>query len=85
MGQKQKQKQKSGGARKIGRNKRHQATLYVSGDRWNKNRKRAMRRHLRSHPFDKSTSSAFEQRYGKVESIGLTALGKRRLHRGIRQ
>lgn len=60
------QKQKAKG-RKIGRNKKHQAQIYESTDRWNKNRKRAMRRHLRSNPGDFSSAAIYEKRYGKIQ------------------
>jgi hypothetical protein len=72
----QQQKAKAKG-RKIGRNKKHQATIYKSADRWETNRKRAMRRHLRANPSDTVTAAEFEKRYGKVQSLGLSCRGKK--------
>jgi hypothetical protein len=63
--------------RKIGRNKKHQAALYKSGDRWEKNRKRAMRRHVRDNPLDADAAAQYEKRYGKVQPLGLSARGKK--------
>lgn len=79
----QQQKQKAKG-RKIGRNKKHQATLYKSGDRWEKNRKRAMRRHVRDNPSDSFAAAEYEKRYGKVQSIGISARGKKLIKRAAR-
>jgi GrpB-like predicted nucleotidyltransferase (UPF0157 family) len=57
-------KTKSGGGRKLGRGKHHQASIYKGEGRWDKNRKRAMRRHLRKNPEDQQNLQAYEQRYG---------------------
>lgn len=79
----QQQKAKAKG-RKIGRNKKHQATLYKSGDRWEKNRKRAMRRHLRDNPNDEAVRAEFEKRYGSAVSQGISTHGKHKLKRAAR-
>lgn len=71
-----KQTKQQAKGRKIGRNKKHQATLYLSGDRWNVNRKRAMKRHIRDNPRDEDNRAAYAVRYGKPESLGLSARGK---------
>lgn len=72
------QRQRAKG-RKIGRNTKHQATIYAATDRWNKNRKRAMRRHLRSNPHDVLAIELFRKRYGATENIGLSGKGRRLL------
>lgn len=69
------QRQRAKG-RKIGRNKKHQAQIYESTDRWERNRKRAMRRHLRDNPGDFSSAAIYEKRYGKLQ-IKYSSKGRR--------
>lgn len=79
-------KQKSGGgARKIGRNKAHQAVIYAREGRWDSNRERAMRQHLRDNPHDTKTAAEFEKRYGKVQSLGLSCRGKKLVKRAAKR
>lgn len=67
--------------RKIGRNIKHQASVYAAMGRYERNRKRALRRHLRDHPFDMANAAIYTNRYGKVADIGYSGRGRRRLKR----
>jgi hypothetical protein len=69
--------------RKIGRNRKHQATIYRATDRANKNRKRRMRRHLRNHPSDEQGAALYEREYGGIAHIGVTARASRREYRKL--
>ena len=64
--------------RKIGRNKKHQAGIYRSTDRLEKNRKRRLRRHLRNHPLDVPTAALFDRDCGGLQSIGSSGRARRR-------
>jgi hypothetical protein len=68
--------------KKIGRNINHQSKVYYATDRLRRNRKRAMRRHLRRNPGDFRTATLYEERFGeKVVSLGLSGKGRRLLKR----
>lgn len=55
--------------------KKHRA--YYSTALWERNRKRAMRRHIRSNPGDFRAHTLYEQRYGgKVKDLGLSSKGR---------
>jgi len=66
--------------RKIGRNKKHQATLYKSGGRFEKNRKRRMLRHLRANPNDEQNASFYRLEVGKLDAPP-TSRGRKLLKR----
>lgn len=56
--------------------------IYQATDRWNKNRKRAMRRHIRANPGDFHAHTLYEKRYGgKVKDLGVSSKGRRLLER----
>ena len=77
----QQQKARAKG-RKIGRNRKHQSTLYASGGRYERNKKRRMRRHMRDNPSDVFVRIRFERiGYGLASSHGLSSQGRRKLDR----
>lgn len=64
--------------RKIGRNsKRGQATVYKAQGREERNRKRRMRRHLASNPFDKKGRERYSEEWGGVQHIELNSKGRK--------
>jgi hypothetical protein len=73
------QTSKKAKGRKIGRNRKHQATVYSAQMRDERNRKRRMRRHLRSHPQDSKGADAYVKEFGgKLYDWGLTGRGRKR-------
>lgn len=79
MAQQQQQKAKAKG-RKIGRNKKHQATIYKQAMRLERNKKRKMRRHLQDHPDDVQGYKRYAEINGKpaADQIALTMRGLKR-------
>jgi hypothetical protein len=74
MAEQQKAKAKG---RKIGRNKKHQAALYKSGARYEINKKRKMRRHIKSNPTDWQNAARYGQLFGGTASFGRTRKGRK--------
>lgn len=72
----QQQKAKAKG-KKIGRNKKHQAVVYRTTGRLEKNAKRRLMRHVRSNPGDASAAAVYEATYGKAASLGLNGRGRK--------
>lgn len=69
----------AGGDRKYGNNK-EVCKQYKAEAREEKNRKRAMRRHLRNNPNDVEGRKRFEQTYGRAD-FGLSCHGKHKKKR----
>jgi len=68
--------------RKYGRNvNRGQAVLYKSQGREERNRKRRMRRHLASNPFDKKGRERYSEEWGGVQHIELNSKGRKLVER----
>lgn len=71
-------------AERKGKKLRRQAkgkTYYAMGPmRVATNRKRRMRKHIRSHPNDKETRRifGFEKNFGSTKDLGLTSKGRKR-------
>lgn len=63
--------------RKIGRNKKHQAAVYLATRRMEKNAKRRLRRHVRSNPGDASAARTYAKTFGPVEPLGLSGRGQK--------
>jgi hypothetical protein len=80
MAEQQKAKAKG---RKIGRNKKHQAALYKSGARYDINKKRKMRRHIRNFPNDAEAVIHLRRLFPGNIDLKPTARGKRRLQLAV--
>jgi hypothetical protein len=64
--------------RKIGRNRKHQATVYAAQMRDERNRKRRMRRHLRRNPQDTRGAEDYVKQFGgKLFDWGLDGHGRK--------
>ncbi len=70
-----KKKQKGGGARKIGRYNKHPSSQrYRAESRWEANRLRRIRRHLKKCPADRQARSALDSLGGPSDRAFLAGL-----------
>jgi hypothetical protein len=76
--------QKSGGKRaaiRAASRAKRKAMYAAHFDRVEPNRKRGMRRHLRANPMDEQNARRYEETFGSVKSIGVSARGAKLVKR----